>query len=389
MKKLLRYRNIGIWLILGYAMTFLVFNFRAQADLIMKAEKEAVEASEFNHAAGMLIKMTDECGDVDVEAYIKAFLTELCQDDFVITAEELYLVHKQGLNHIKSADICISDNMPRYPLHKGAYPTKQQLETGDGYAVVAYSRKSDVYSKDGIEYIDFNGEAFQVTGYLDKNADWLIESGLLLFCGCNSDGAWGFLAGYLEDGYLIIRIESDDTGNLSDNYEKYNERAMELSKGSFYVEYIHDVMYWQIEDVHEEYSRVPTDTAKTYAKYIFAFLVVMLCFMVEFWMKQRKSEFATMRKHGFSVCNIIGRIYGELLIFAAIGTVLGGIVNLALSAWFDGYIAFDWERTYYCFVILVVYIVLVVALTSAFSVIGIIIKDMRKKSVSGLNGGKK
>lgn len=388
MKRVFQYRSISLWLILGYAMTFLVFNFRAQSNIITESERAALEASAFNYAAAIRIEMTDKNSDVDVEAYIRAFLTELCQGDFVITVEDLYLEFKPGLSYAKSADICISDNMPRYPLYKGAYPTKQQLESGGGYAVVGYSRKSEVYRKNGIEYIDFNNEAFQVTGYLSKDAEWLVESGALLFCGCNSEGAWKYIARYLEDGYLYVRIESDETGNLPDSFEQYNERAMEISNGSFFVKYVQSVGYSIIGEVHKVYSKALTETAKTYALYICVFLFVMLCFMVEFFMKQRRSEFITMRKHGFSVYNIIGRFYKELLLYALFGAVLGAAVNLVLGVIFDGYIAFSWTKAYAYFVIFIVYIVGVTLITSAFSVIRMM-RDIGRASLSDLNGGGK
>ena len=49
MSKLFRYKNIRFWLIIGFAISFVIFDFKAPSNIREVAENEARDSSEFNY----------------------------------------------------------------------------------------------------------------------------------------------------------------------------------------------------------------------------------------------------------------------------------------------------------------------------------------------------
>ncbi|MCM1288732.1 MAG: hypothetical protein NC240_10515 [Clostridium sp.] len=369
--RFLRYRTVSLWLILGFAVAFIVFDFRMQSDIRSGAENAALQASSFdNYKVSMRLEMTGE-NETDTTPYIKEFLTKLCGENNVVTINNLELYFSLG--DIKTGVICVSANMPQYPLHKGAYPTSEQLSTGTGYAVVSYSRKNDIYVKNEKEYIDFNGEAFEITGYLDNNAAWLVDGGVIFFPNSNADGLWFFVARFLENGWLYLSVESDEPMDFADEYDEINEYAKKISKNSFYVKYANNVGYTTVGESRKEYSKALTDNQKRYTLYIYLFTVIMLCFVFEFWMSMRKKEFMIMRKNGFFINNILWTIYRDTYAPALLGAGLGKIVNIAIECVFNGYFDINQSIVIYDLMIVIMFLVVTVTLVTLFSVVKMLI----------------
>lgn len=371
MSRLLRYKNIRFWLITGFAIAFVLFDFRAQSNIREAAENEAGNSSQFNYQAYIRMAVADVEGNAELEAYLKGFLAELCKEKTVtVTISSFQLDYRLPLSLMKPGDICVSSNAPKYPLHKGSYPTKEQLATGNGYAVISYARKKDTYMKDGKVYLDFCGDAFEVTGYFDNNIRWVIENDVIFFSGSNTERLWSSAARYLEDGWMNLVIESDKEIAYENNPEKLKSLAEEISEGYFYIESVdfqRKAAHYYLSGEHPD-SRTLSDTQMHYISYVFIFVMIMLCFIVEFCVNMRKKEFAIMRKNGFLLLDIAGRIYKELFILAFIGALIGKCLRMCMEIIYDGYVDTSGAVIYQNFVFIILFMVITVMLSAAFSV---------------------
>lgn len=382
MSRLFRYKNIRFWLISGFVIAFVLFDFKAQSNIREAAENEARNSSEFNYQAYIRMEITDAEGETDVEAYLKELLAELCKEENVtVTISAFQLDYKLPLSLMEPGNICVSSHAPKYPLHKGNYPTKEQLETGNGYAVISYARKKDTYTKNGKVYLDFCGDAFEVTGYFDNDILWVIENDVIFFAGSNTDGLWSSTARYLEDGWMNLVIESDEKMPYENNPEELKRLTEEISEGYFYIESVDfqkKAARYYLSGEHPD-SRTLSDNQMHYISYVFIFVMIMLCFIVEFWMNMRKKEFVIMRKNGFLLFDIAGRIYKELFILAFIGALIGKCLRICMEILYDGYVDTSGAIIYQNFVFIILFMVITVMLSAAFSVCKMLITCYIKK----------
>lgn len=382
MSRLFRYKNIRFWLISGFVIAFVLFDFKAQSNIREAAENEARNSSEFNYQAYIRMEITDAEGETDVEACLKELLAELCKEEnATVTISAFQLDYRLPLSFMKPGNICVSSNAPKYPLHKGSYPTKEQLATGDGYAVISYARKKDTYTKNGKVYLDFCGDAFEVTGYLDNNIRWVIENDVIFFAGSNTERLWSSTAKYLEDGWLNLAVESDEKITYEDNPNELKRLAEDISEGQFYIESVdfkEKAAYYSLSGENPD-SRTLSDNQMHYISYVFIFVMIMLCFIIEFWMNMRKKEFAIMRKNGFLLFDIAGRIYKELFILAFIGALIGKGLRLCMEIIYDGYVDISGAVVYQNFVFIILFMVITVMLSAAFSVCKMLITCYVKK----------
>lgn len=351
-------------------MAFNVFFYSAGTDIVAECEKKALQSSQFNY--NLLVRLNISEKHTEIDKYIRNYLKELCTDENVVMVTEMYPEFKPGLSNVKGADICISSHVPRYPISSGTYPTREQLEGDGAYAVISYSHKPDTYIRDGMEYIRYYNEEFLVTGYLSRYSEYLVNNGVMLFLGQKHEAAFRYIAMYLADGFLYLDIFNDNIDNVAETMDRYKKLASDVSEGSFYVKDIWTVTKDDIVNSHTENTSVLNEKQVVYGKLIYMFTVIMLCFMVCFWLSQRKKEFIILRKHGFSRFDLIGSIYRELTTIAIIGAILGEIINLIFIFISEKHFEPLWDVVYFHFLIIIAFSLITVFLSSIISVSGII-----------------
>lgn len=376
-----RYKMISLWIIFGFIIVFILFDYIIQAELIRENEKEEYYKTKPNYSAGMRLEPVNEREDVDLASYLKEYFEVLSQDGVRIKVTDFNVEEK--IDYMENCDVWISGDMPLYPLYKGNYPSKDQLNTGKGYAVISYSRKSDVYIKDDIEYIDFNGEAFEVTGYLSKYSEWLVNNGTLLFAGEDTEVLWECMARYLADGWLYVKLESENTLSCIGQIEEMNEAAKIISDDNFCVESLSTVI---LDDnyINDRIvaSKAPTDNQLKYARLVMILIIVMLSCVVSYWFLLRKAELEIRRKMGYSIVSISGLLYKDMLMPAVVGVTAGKIIECIYIFIKDGYIVLDREGIYNAFLIVAFCLFMFTALTYTVTLLFInVFKYIRKLRV--------
>lgn len=376
-----RYKMISLWIIFGFIIVFILFDYIIQAELIRENEKEEYYKTKPNYSAGMRLEPVNEREDVDLASYLKEYFEMLSQDGVRIKVTDFNVEEK--IDYMENCDVWISGDMPLYPLYRGNYPSKDQLNTGKGYAVISYSRKSDVYIKDDIEYIDFNGEAFEVTGYLSKYSEWLVNNGTLLFAGEDTEVLWECMARYLADGWLYVKLESENTLSCIGQIEEMNEAAKIISDDNFCVESLSTVI---LDDnyINDRIvaSKAPTDNQLKYARLVMLLIIVMLSCVVSYWFLLRKAELEIRRKMGYSIVSISGLLYKDMLMPAVVGVTAGKIIECIYIFIKDGYIALDREGIYNAFLIAAFCLFMFTALTYTVTLLFInVFKYIRKLRV--------
>lgn len=75
-----RYKMISLWIIFGFIIVFILFDYIIQAELIRENEKEEYYKTKPNYSAGMRLEPVNEREDVDLASYLKEYFEMLSQD---------------------------------------------------------------------------------------------------------------------------------------------------------------------------------------------------------------------------------------------------------------------------------------------------------------------
>ena len=361
MKKIIIYKGIPLTVLFAFAFVF--FCYATSAPKIKNKELDALKHNS------------------DIQLFTVIFDEAICQnesndyfdllDNYINTCNVKQIgIYNEFVpdkySGIEGATILFEAFDFGYPLYEGVYPSKQQLRSGENYAVISMSRKKDVYLENKKEYININGTKFEVTGYFSKYSEWMFENKILMVASVETARKWKWLSAHNLAGNNVFTFCSDDFSDLSVYHKKNHE--------SKYVKYCSDIFILNDNSYPYGRSMAPTDYQINMYRVLVVFCILVLAFTIELLFCQRKKEFEILSKHGISIFQIICKIYIELMGFCYAGVILGGLFALGIIYYFDGYIQCNISSIYDYFATSVIFTVCIVILSSFYSVFKTIIK---------------
>lgn len=363
MKKILKYNNILIVIIFAFA--FVAFCYATCAGNIEKKEKQAINNS--SNLELFLIYFNELSDDNIFKNYYDYLNAYIQYDEEVGIYTQFTPDTYSGLD---GATIMFDAFDFGYPLYKGTYPTREQVKSGKSYAVISMSSRKQVYQKNGIEYIDINGTSFEVTGYFSKYSEWMFENKILLVADIEVVRQWQWLSEHNLAGNQVFTFCSNNSKLLLDTHKKCADDKN--------ISYYSDVFMYNDNTYPRERSIAPTEYQIKLYKLLTIICLIVLLFAMELQFYQRKKEFEILNKNGFSVAQILFKIYCELISCSLLGIIFGACFIICLIYYFEGYVEYNISSLYDYFVISILYLVGSVAISSSYSVSKMIIKFLKR-----------
>lgn len=347
-------------MIVGFSVAFIVFNYITKAEIDKDAEKEDKIKYSYSYETSMYVYPVEN-SLISKESY-----KEYLFDEFYKLGGDGYTVFIINLVPYVDAvagnvitDVYIGGDMPKYPIISGDYPSIDMLQSGEHYAVLGKSRKHYTYKKNGKEYIKINNDEYMVTGYVASDKSRILNNKILLFGNNVDDGIWNDMDYYLKSGEVMLLFQSDIMENLQ---EIVREQANQLSNDR-----IGAVDGMAIKRMLT--TDVPQFGFRMFASLIYIFCIITTIFTIEFWLMQRKMEFAIRKSFGYTTGKLMGLLLIEILVMIILSVIFAEIAIIAINYIQGEMITFSIKKVYYNFVAAVMYSIFTLILSSVYPLI--------------------
>lgn len=190
-----------------------------------------------------------------------------------------------------------------YQIIEGNMPTKEQLQTGERIIVLGRGQKYRTYRKDKADYVKVCGEEYRVLAYVAAENSKSLDHLVLLFYDALGEQAKSDIdyCATLQGITIYMKSSTQDLMQLyKEKVPLVKEKVLNISSSTE----IGEDMFW-VDTGLVEYQR--------YAYLLYGFTVVLIVMIMEFWMAQRRKEFAIRRAVGYSKLQLIRMIACELL----------------------------------------------------------------------------
>lgn len=218
--------------------------------------------------------------------------------------------------YTRVVDIAYSYNEdPPYSLKSGRLPSKEDIAAGRKVVNIGQGLTSDVYQRDGDEYIKFDGIEYEVIGYFGSENSNVLDSAIYFVYNCLDDYHKKMLE---EQDVFFVRYGS----NSNDVYSVVSDVTSNLVANIDY----------SIEDATSYNTNITSKHNKDmYYFTIYAFAIGICIIISELWIFERKDEIAILKTIGFSNSRIVNKLYLSI----------AGIMLIAMAAAYVVLIAFE------------------------------------------------
>ncbi len=377
MRGLKRYRLIALWMVFVFAMGFIVFNYSMQSKVNSIYEKKDIENNSYKYSCTLSVFVNPEGYDSETNyknSLIKA-LNEMDDSNITISIIDLTTFEgKSGIGFL--TDLYIDGEVPKYELINGAYPTKEQLSTSNRYAVLGKNRINYTYSVDGRDYIILDGLEYEVTGCMSTGQSSYLDNDVLIFDRNYGDSLWNNINDYIIMGMVSVVFESDENSLLLTYADTFGQLLSDVSGKRMCSEIVSIN-----ENMRFSPSQVPEPRYRRWAWVAYIFCLVTIFFIIQYWLMQRKKEFAIKKISGYTTLEIVLQFLLEASVIMLIGIVCGEIGIIALDSLNVGFIVFNAAMVKYLMLIVAEYIVITLIVIAIYPSIWL----MCMKPVSVMN----
>lgn len=324
MKELARYKIHAFVLIFGFCIASVMFSYSTGIMVNKEAEQKDIEAHEYEYAACFFASPTANVSDkrdVLMEDMLAMLDNAVGTDDIVVRTGGFNV--NMGAHGSCLANMVFRGRMPKYHFVKGNFPTEEQLQSDGRYVVLGISKKDAAYIKAGRDYILIQGEEYEVTGYISAEHSRILDNEVLLFYDGVGDSVKKNLLDYYRMGALAFIYESDTD---SEAYTYMLDYAAHL--GGYPEEKQKERYSITVSDfVQGLYSTAaPLPMYGIWAKLIYAFCIILLFYVMDLWMQQRRKEFAIRKACGYSGARIMGLVMGQTAKLLVVAVILSELI---------------------------------------------------------------
>lgn len=324
MRELARYKIHAFILLFGFCIASVMFSYSAGIMVNKEAEQKDIEACEYEYTACFCASPTADVSferDVLMEDMLDMLDNTAGTDDIVVRTGSFDI--NIGAHGRCLAYIVFPGQMPKYHLVKGKFPTEEQLRSDGRYVVLGINRKDAAYKKAGKDYILIQGEEYEVTGYISAERSRILDNEVLLFYDCVGDSVKKNLLDPYMMNALPIVYESDTDSEtytyMLDYITHLGGYPEEKQKERYNVTVVDFMPIWYT-------TSEPLSAYAIWAKLIYAFCIILLFYVMDLWMQQRRKEFAIRKACGYSGTKIMGLVMGQTAKLLVVAVVLSELI---------------------------------------------------------------
>lgn len=331
MKDLARYKIHSIVLIFGFCIASVMFSYSAGIMVNKDAEQKDIEACEYQYTACFCASPTANASlERDVLTKDMLALLDGIKGTGDVAVYTSFININLGVYGLGTANIYFDGKMPKYRLIKGNFPTEEQLQSDGRYVVLGINKKDMTYRRNGRDYILIQEDEYEVTGYISAKNSRILDNKILLFYSCMGDRIKNNLLDYYRMGALNIIYESDTNSGVYTYMWDYLHNLDAYEKEYAADESVYNIM---VSDLGEQWysTAAPLPMYGTWAKLIYVFCIVLLFYVMELWMQQRKEEFAIRKAFGYSDIKIMGLVMVQMAKLLLIAVILSELIISLLT----------------------------------------------------------
>lgn len=315
-KRIFRYKTSSVCFLTGIVVSFLALYFGIANQRELSLAIEEISQYQYEYNCNFSVAFSD-AGQMVFPDY--------GHGNCIISNFEVAV---DDANGIVLSDIIVYTNEEIYmPLESGAWPSKEQLASGERIAVLGKHRKKQVITENGSDYIYISGQKYYVCGYLSGNISTEFDNHIVLFYDALGENVKSQMAA--ENGAVQISVSL-----------RSNSYDVSLLRDSF-VQEIQN--YGLIEEMYSsaDYEGMVGIHNNTGYFWIFAYSLIIFALVSNFWFRERKKELSIRRAFGYHASHLVKLLLGDfmlLLIFGIVaaiilavmiqGFLLEGIINL-------------------------------------------------------------
>ena len=261
--------------------------------------------------------------EMDVTSLNKSDILSVDREDITegnVIAKNISLFYAERKSNNRRPEIILADNenIP-YELVSGRLPGTQKDDEGKRLVALGRAQYEYAYEMDGKYYATFENESYEVVGIIGNSGSDYLDNTIVFDKRCLGDNVMSAVMKMSEYTIFIGSNYSD----INETYAKVYNNIIRKDKNA------------AIESTNisgEGRSTVAGTLKRENVRInivVYIFCIVNCMLMSEFWIIERKKEFAIKRTYGYSQLRIIGGIARDILVLGAAALCIYVICHMA------------------------------------------------------------
>lgn len=354
LKRHIRYPISTIFMILGYILGFAaMFNGLSIYDYCVKYENDA-NNNQYKYSKEIYITSMelDEAIDLTPVLNSKKYIYSLdVQVPYYINDTDTYTMGDALLNTNEETNYCMLE---------GRLPDYEEISQGKQVIAIGKALKNYTYMQDGKTYINIYSVPYEVVGIIGTGISDSQDNEIVTYYQCLD----GRTKEKVNMTNMCITVASNadqiNTSDIEEYYKKDGSVNIEVSEG-------------------EELSGTMLNDERIRANfYVMAFIFCVVNCMVicEFWIYQRRREFAVRKAYGYSSRQIVKLVAWDMLKTITVSCVLGYVFQVIVM-----YIMGEYDVYFGLSVLNILKVIALILCTTIISISIPVIKVIKRRPV--------
>lgn len=305
-KKLFRYKTSAVCFLTGIVVSFLVLYFGVANQRELSLAIQEISQYQYAYSCDFSVTFSDTG---------QMLFPDYGYGNCIITGFE---VSVDDANAVILSDIIVYANEEIYmPLESGAWPAKEQLSSGERLVVLGKKHKRYVITENGRDYIYISGQRYLVCGYLSGSISTEFDSCIVLFYDALGENVRSQMAS--AEGAIQISVSlvsnSYDVNLLRDSFIKG------IQDYGLVVERYASTDYESMVGIHSNIGYF----------WIFAYSLIILTLVSNFWLRERKRELSIRKAFGYNTTQLVRLLLMDFCLLLILGVMAAVMLAMLLQ----------------------------------------------------------
>lgn len=307
-KRVFRKGITTLIIFIGFTLSFLMFLYYDTSKRLVDAEKQDESIYRYSYGTTALV-----FGD---EFDLSMINIADFHDCDIIAADLNFFVGEVEMPRL--SNVVLTDKPLIFPIVKGHYPNKEELDSGMSCVVLGKGLKRYTYSRDGKDYIKINKEEYFVTGYVAAAHSSILDNIVLVYYKNIGERAMKELLLWKRMMGVNILFQSNllTTEEINEKLSVYEKKYSPLFSAST-NEYPISFCSHAAEESHVDIAVV-----------IYVFSLILIVITINYWYTVNRKEYAIRRAYGYSYVHLVLRTVGEFIVYVIFSIIITEAVLL-------------------------------------------------------------
>lgn len=307
-KRIFRKGITALIIFMGFTLSFLMFLYYDTSKRLVDAEKQDESIYRYNYGVSAFVFGDDfDLGMIHADDFYE------CD---IIAADMNFFVGEVEMPRL--SNVVLTDKPLIYPIVKGHYPKKEELDSGMSCVVLGKGLKRHTYSRDGKDYIKINKEEYFVTGYVAAAHSPILDNMVLVYYRNIGKQAIKEILLWKKTMGINILFQSNllTTEEINEKLSVYEKKHSPFFSAST-NEYPISFSSHAAEESHVDIAVI-----------IYVFSLILIIITINYWYTVNRKEYAIRRAYGYSYVRLVFRMIGEFMVYILVSIIITELVLL-------------------------------------------------------------